>query len=150
MATGRKVFGKMVARDRIELSTRGFSVYSVCLSMSFNVTKFTAQCDKIVPRIHIEILNNLTVRGGLRRSPWARVAQTQLFAMWLTIDSNANGISSANESTVLDNHFCPSVSKLLPNGGLSFMNRRDNYAGPLFATDSEEKDRSRAYGRPIR
>ncbi|GMQ99965.1 MAG: hypothetical protein BMS9Abin18_0795 [Zetaproteobacteria bacterium] len=66
----------MVAKDRIELSTRGFSVCSVCLSMSFNVTnmqyittiyndiqrnkmsenvtKFTAQCDKIVPRIHIE------------------------------------------------------------------------------------------------
>jgi len=31
-----------------------------------------------------------------------------------------------------------------------FMNRRDDCAGPLFAADSEEGDRSHAYGRPIR
>jgi len=28
------------------------------------------------------------------------------------------------------------------------MNRRDDYAGPLFATDSKEGVRSSAYGRP--
>jgi len=31
-----------------------------------------------------------------------------------------------------------------------FMNRRDDCAGPLFAADSEEGDRSHAYGRPTR
>jgi len=30
------------------------------------------------------------------------------------------------------------------------MNRRDDRAGPLFATDSEEGVRSSAYGRPTR
>jgi len=30
------------------------------------------------------------------------------------------------------------------------MNRRDDRAGPLFATDSEEGVRNRAYGRPTR
>ncbi len=30
------------------------------------------------------------------------------------------------------------------------MNRHDDCAGPLFATDSEERDRSHAYGRPTR
>jgi len=31
-----------------------------------------------------------------------------------------------------------------------FMNRRDDCAGTLFATNFEEGDRSRAYGRPTR
>jgi len=31
-----------------------------------------------------------------------------------------------------------------------FINRRDDYAGTLFATDSEDGGRSHAYGRPIR
>jgi len=31
-----------------------------------------------------------------------------------------------------------------------FMNRRDDCAGPLFVTDSEEGVRSHAYGRPMR
>jgi len=30
------------------------------------------------------------------------------------------------------------------------VHKSDDHAGPLFATDSEEEDRSRACGRPIR